>query len=159
MSTVKIVKDEQGNVIRQSRNPEIGFIRLTQDVVEFQASGWLKRSTRSCLFFGKIEDFKAAGINTMTELPGKLVIKEQLEPFGDDSMSDLKMAGDSGIICRFEDQPIYRKTFYTQNMSETDILIQHTNGDEIRAYVNDDSSELVVNENEEIDIDDIQFDL
>lgn len=158
MSTVKIVKDEQGNVIRQSRNPEIGYIRLVQETVEFQSSGWLKKSTRSCLFFGKIEDFKAAGVEQMTNLPGKLIIKEQLEPFGNDSMRDLKMAGDSGIICRFEDQPIYRKTFYTQNMNETDIFIQHTNGDEIKAYMSGEP-ELEINENEEIDMDNIVFDL
>ena len=34
--------------------------------------------------------------------------------------------------CVYEDQPIYRKSFFTTNLKEQDEFITHTNGDEIR---------------------------
>ena len=45
---------------------------------------------------------------------------------------DLKIAGDTGIVCRIDDQPIYRQTFYTSNMLGFDQLITHDNTDEIK---------------------------
>jgi predicted esterase len=35
-----------------------------------------------------------------------------------------------------DDEPIYRQTFYTQNLNEPDIFIQHTNTDEIKDVFN-----------------------
>jgi hypothetical protein len=56
-----------------------------------------------------------------------------LSPFNPDNPDrDLKLAGETGVICRYDDQPIYRQTFFTPNMSAYDTLIAHTNADEIR---------------------------
>ena len=44
----------------------------------------------------------------------------------------LKRAGTDGPVLLFEDQRIYRRTFYTENLTETDVLIQHTNIDEVK---------------------------
>jgi ribosome biogenesis protein Tsr3 len=45
---------------------------------------------------------------------------------------DLKIAGDTGVICRIDDQPIYRQTFYSINDNAFDELITHNNSDEIK---------------------------
>ena len=42
------------------------------------------------------------------------------------------MAGDTGIVCCVDGQPIYRKTFFTKDQTAEDVLIAHDNGDAIR---------------------------
>ena len=131
---VTIAPDEQGNVIRVSRNnPEFGHVRLTQEKVAFGAQGWVKKSTRSTLIHGKVEDLQAIGIADKTELAGQIVIREQLEAFSSDNPDrDLKIAGDTEIVCCKNGEPIYRKTFYSTDPDEGDTLVAHTNGDAIR---------------------------
>ena len=46
---------------------------------------------------------------------------------------DLKIAGDTGIVCKFEGSPIYRKTQYTLASNAEDVLIKHDNVEELRA--------------------------
>jgi len=66
-------------------------------------------------------------------LQGKITVREQLEPFSsNDPDRDYKYAGDTGIICCVDGQPIYRKTFFVTDMNAHDILIAHTNGQDIR---------------------------
>jgi len=134
MSKVNIQPDELGNVIRVSKNnPEYGHVRITQDRVVFKSNGWVKRSELSTLIHGKVEDLEAIDIANKTELPGKIVVIERLDPFNsDDPDRDMKIAGDTGVICVKDDQPIYRKTFFVQNTETQDELIDHTNRDEIK---------------------------
>jgi len=131
---VTIVPDENGGVIRVSKNnPEFGHVRLTQEKVAFGAQGWVNKKTRSTLIHGTVEDLQSIGIADKTELPGHIVIREQLEPFsGENPDRDLKMAGDTGVICCKHGEPIYRKTFYSVDLDEGDTLVAHTNGDAIR---------------------------
>ena len=53
---VTVVADDNGNVIRQSQNPEIGYVRVTQEAVNYSATGWVQRKTRSALILGNLED-------------------------------------------------------------------------------------------------------
>ncbi len=78
------------------------------------------------------------------ELSGQIIIKESLEPFNaEDPDRDIKFAGETGVSCKFEDQNIYRKTYYTESKNEEDELIAHTNSDEIRAAMfNTEDSEI-----------------
>jgi hypothetical protein len=58
---------------------------------------------------------------------------ESFQPFNQENPDrDLKIAGDTGVICRVDDEPIYRQTFYTTNENAVDELIMHTNANEIR---------------------------
>ena len=69
----------------------------------------------------------------MKTLPGKIYIRESLEPFSaDDPDRDLKIAGDTGVVCCSHGQPIYRKSFYDQTGTQGDDLVPHTNGDAIK---------------------------
>jgi hypothetical protein len=129
---VKVIADELGNVITQTENPEIGYVRFEQQTNCFSGN-WMKNQKRTALIFGKINDLAACGLNANDELDGKIVIEESFIPFNSkNSERELKKAGETGIICRVDDQPIYRRSRFTQNLNEQDILIQHTNTDEIR---------------------------
>jgi hypothetical protein len=62
-----------------------------------------------------------------------IVVIESLTPFNSENPErDLKIAGDTGVICRYDDQPIYRQSFYTSNMNANDQFIVHTNSQEIK---------------------------
>ena len=134
-SKVTVVADDNGNVIRQSKNPEIGYVRITQDAVSYSASGWVQRKTRSALILGNIDDLKELKFKKGQKLDGKIVVKESTEPFNsEDPDRDLKIAGSTGIICCTADgEPIYRTTFYDVTGLQEDNMIPHANGDAIRA--------------------------
>jgi hypothetical protein len=133
-SKVNILADDMGNVIRQSsNNSEYAYVRLQQDRVTFGNNGWVKKSNVSTLLHGKLEDLQSLNLQAGATLPGKLIIKESLEPFSkNDPDRDLKYAGDTGIICCVDGQPIYRKTFYVVDETAQDVLVAHNNGDAIK---------------------------
>ena len=131
---VNIVADDMGNIIRQSsNNAEFGHIRLEQQTVTFGNTGWVKSSNRTTLLHGKMDDLQSLNLNESTPLNGKIIVKESVTPFSNnDPDRDLKIAGETGIVCSVDDQPIYRKTFFVADITAQDVLIAHTNGDAIR---------------------------
>lgn len=130
---VRVTADELGNVITQSLNPKIGYIRIEQQLHTIGLNNWVKNERRSALIFGNIEDLKVLNFKQDQLLDGKIVVDESLQPFNPETAErEMKMAGSTGVPCRVDDQPIYRRTRYTMNMDEQDTLIQHTNTDEIR---------------------------
>jgi len=131
---VTIEPDELGNVIRQSKNnPEFGHVRITQEKVAFSASGWVKSSVLSTLIHGTVEDLNAIGIAKQKSLPGQIIVREGTEPFSTNEPDrDLKIAGETGVVCCSHGEPIYRKTFYDASGLQEDCLIPHTNGDAIK---------------------------
>lgn len=133
-SKVQIIPDEMGNNIRMSKtNPEFGHVRVVQKRITMGTNNWVKKSELSTLIHGTIDDLKEIGYDNMTELNGKIIVKESLEPFSkNDPDRDLKIAGETGIICCYHGQPIYRKTFFTHDVNAEDETIAHTNGDAIR---------------------------
>lgn len=131
---VNIVADDMGNIIRQSsNNAEFGHIRLEQQRVVFGNSGWVKSTNRSTLLHGKMDDLQNLQLSVNTPLTGKIIVKESLTPFSNnDPDRDLKIAGETGIICAVDGEPIYRKTFFVADATAEDVLIAHTNGEAIR---------------------------
>jgi len=134
MGKVKVVADKKGNIIGQSmNNPEYGYLRVQQQTIQINDQGWLKSVKRSALIKGKVDDLLSAEYEEGSELPGKIIVMESLIPFNQENPDrDLKIAGDTGIVCRIDDQPIYRQTFYTSNVLGFDQLITHDNTDEIK---------------------------
>ena len=134
-SKVTVVADDNGNVIRQSKNPEIGYVKVNQDAVSYSANGWVQRKTRSALILGNIDDLKELKFKKGQTLDGKIVVKESTEPFNSENPDrDLKIAGSTGIICcTIDGEPIYRTTFYDATGLQEDNMIPHANGDAIRA--------------------------
>lgn len=133
MNKVKVVADEFGNVIRVSQNnPEYGFVRVEQDAIEV-SNGWVRRKVRSSIIPGLVSDLKAIGWEANQELSGKITVKESLDPIMESNPDfGVKRAGQDGPVCLFEDQAIYRRTYYTLDTEDQDVFIQHTNVDEIR---------------------------
>lgn len=133
-SKVKIMPDDFGNVIRVSnKDSKYGHVRVSQTRLLFSDSGWVNKKPVSALIHGTVEDLKDMGIENLTELDGKIVIQEQLEPFNaKEPDRDYKIAGSTGIICCSYGQPIYRKTFYKADPNAEDVFVAHTNGDDIK---------------------------
>jgi len=133
-SKVTVKADEHGNVIVVSQNnPEYGSIRVEQSSHQINSKGWLKLTKRSAFIKGLVTDLVAADFKAGQQITGKIVVKESFTPFNPTNPErDLKIAGDTGIICRVDDQPIYRQSFFTSDNNATDELITHTNTEEIR---------------------------
>lgn len=133
MEKVTVVADTNGNVVTVSpNNPEYGWIFVEQTATQFDA-GWMKTVVRKTRINGKVDELVAAKFTKGQEIPGKIVVLESLVPFNNEEPDrDLKIAGKTGIICRYEDQPIYRQSYFTTNVNSHDELINHTNRDEIR---------------------------
>lgn len=134
-SKVKVTADDAGNVVILSKNnPEWAHIRVEQNRIVVDDNGFARRKTISALVHGTVEDLKSFGWRKDQELPGKIIFKESLEPFNtSDPDRDYKIAGKTGVVCCLDAQPIYRKTFYTTNVSAEDISVPHNNGDAIKA--------------------------
>ena len=134
MTKVTVTADKNGNVIGVSENnPEYGYIRVEQVATQIDDRGWLRNVKRSSLIKGLVQDLAETGYREGTELPGRIVVKESTVPFNQNNPDrDLKIAGETGVICRIDDEPIYRQTFYTTNPSAVDELIMHNNSEEIR---------------------------
>jgi hypothetical protein len=133
MNKVKVVADEFGSVIRVSQNnPDYGFVRVEQDAIEV-SNGWVRRKVRSSIVPGLVADLKAIGWKANQLLEGKITVKESLEPIMESNPDfGVKRAGQDGPVCLFEDQAIYRRTYYTMDVNDADVFIQHTNVEEIR---------------------------
>jgi hypothetical protein len=134
MQKVKVSADKNGNIVAISEsNPEYGYIRVEQNALEVNGNSWLKIVKRSTLIKGKVTDLVEAGFKSNQELPGKIIVIESFEPFNPENPDrDLKIAGKTGVICRHDDQPIYRQSFYTTNIDAEDQFIAHNNTAEIR---------------------------
>ena len=136
-SKVKVVADElSGEVIVVSQNnPEWGYVRLEQQRTEINKNGFVDNKIVSILMKGRVSDLQKSNFTAGQELPGTIYIVEQLVPFDNEYPDrDLKIAGETGIICRKDGKPIYRKTFYTPVDNAPDgERIQHDNVEELRA--------------------------
>ena len=140
-SKVQIIPDEMGNKIRVSKNnPEYAHVRIVQEKTWIAPTGWVRKREMSTLLHGTVDDLKDVGISKMKYLPGQIVIKEQCEPFNEENPDrDLKMAGDTGVICCRHGEPIYRKCFYDATCTDTDELVNHTNSSDIKKANKSDS--------------------
>lgn len=134
-SKVKVLKNEDGTVLTVSENnPDYAWVRLQQIRTVVDDNGFLRRKPVSALLMGNVEDMKAMNFFADQQLPGNILIKESLICFNDKNPDrDLKIAGETGIVCTLEDMPIYRKTYYTTKSNVEDIFVQHDNKDEIKA--------------------------
>ena len=133
MSTVKIKGDKAGNIITSSENnPEFGWIFVEQTANEF-SNGWLRTVKRSARIMGNVDSFKNSGFKKGTDIPGKIIVIESLTPFTIENPDrDLKIAGQTGVICRFDDQPIYRQAIFTTDLNAFDQFVSHNNIEEIK---------------------------
>jgi len=134
MNKVTVAANKDGNIIGISENnPEFGYIRVEQNAPVINEKGWLRFSKRSSLIKGKVEDLLQCNYKAGQEIQGRIVVVESLTPFNTENPDrDLKIAGETGVVCSIDDQPIYRQSFFTTNVDAHDELITHDNVAEIR---------------------------
>lgn len=134
-SKVKVIADETTNAVVNvsDNNPEYGWVRVQQVRIVIDDNGFLRRKPVSALIPGTVADLKGSGFFAGQELPGNVLVIESLEPFNAKNPErDLKIAGDTGIVCTLAGQPIYRKTVYSMSTTAEDVLIKHDNKEELR---------------------------
>jgi hypothetical protein len=154
-SKVFVQADETGAVINVSENnPDYGYVRLTQTRTMVDDNGFLRRKEISALMPGSIEDLQALNLFGGQGLDGKIIIEESLTPFNKKNPErDLKIAGETGIVCTLGGLPIYRRTKFSFNPAAVENPpIQHDNVDELRAAYALQQSKEAIKPSEEFDI-------
>ena len=144
---VQVSPDKQGNVIRVStNNPEFAHVRVVQSKTTFGQNGWVNKKQLSALIHGRLEDLQELGFDTNSELPGNIIVTESFTPFDSKTPErHLKIAGDTGIVCKGVDQEtgevrdIYRNTVYDASGQLNDSPIPHVNSDEIKGALDKNS--------------------
>jgi hypothetical protein len=135
-SKVVVLADETtGAVVNVSQNnPEYGYLRVQQVRTMIDDNGFLRRKPVSALIPGTVDELQASGFFAGQELDGKIIVEESLEPFNEKNPDrDLKIAGETGIVCTLGGLPIYRRTKMSFDGSLTDTLIKHDNVEQLRA--------------------------
>lgn len=135
-STVKVVADATtGAVVRVSEtNPEFSSVRLEQVRTVIGNNNFIERKVVSTLLQGATADLTAMGFYAGQELPGTIVIEESMTPFNKKTPErDLKVAGETGIVCTVGGQPIYRRAVYSTASNAQDTLIKHDNVEQLRS--------------------------
>lgn len=148
-SSVTVVADATtGAVINQSENnPEYGYIRVQQAVNHYDDNGFLRRKKLSAIIAAPMVDLQDAGYYAGQLLPGRIIVQESTDPWNKENPErDLKIAGKTGIVCRIDGQPIYRRTLYTEKDNVKDTFLAHTNVDELRAAYNESTAAVKPNE-------------
>lgn len=134
---VVVMGNEEGKVISvNENNPAQGSIWLTQTSYTIDpVTNFVNRKTRNAWIKGAVNEL--TGLYTVGEkLPGNIVRLESLKPFSKDPQyadNDLKKAGDTGVVCKVDGQAIYSIARYLPDDTVTDQIIDHDNGEEIRA--------------------------
>lgn len=123
-----------GSVINMSSNPDFGYVRVEQAVNQYDDNGFLRRKKLSAIISAPIGDLQEAGYYAGQLLDGRIIIQESTSPWNEKNPErDLKVAGSTGIVCRLDGAPIYRRTLYTEKENVKDTLIAHDNVEELRA--------------------------
>jgi hypothetical protein len=138
-----------GSVVNVSSNPMYGYITLSQTRNLINANGFLEKKRVSFLLKGNIDQLQELDYKVGQELPGAIWVEESITPFRKPEL-DLKVAGDTGIVCTLNGDPIYRRTRYSENPKTADITIQHDNVEELRAAYKTKQSGIKANDNFDI---------
>jgi len=151
---IVLADDATKSVINLSKNPEFGYIRVKQTrFLTDEKTGFLSARPVTALVTAPIDDLKEAAFYEGQEIPGKVVIEESLTPFNKKNPErDLKVAGKTGIVCRVDGAPIYRRTRFTFNDKAPDTWVQHDNVSELRNAYKEEEKVSAMKPNEEFSI-------
>jgi hypothetical protein len=146
-SKVIVLADETtGAVVNVSENnPDYGYVRVSQVRTVVDDNGFLRRKQITALMPALVDDLKEMHLFSGQQLDGKIVVEESLEPFNTKNPErDLKVAGETGIVCTFGGSPIYRRTKFTFDSNASDVSVKHDNVDELRnAYALQNSTSAI----------------
>ena len=134
-SKVVVLGDESTKTVVNvsENNPDYGYIRVQQVRMMIDDNGFLRRKPVSALIPGTLSELTESGFFAGQQLDGKIVVEESLEPFNAKTPErDLKIAGETGIVCTIGGLPIYRRTKFTLDGNAQDTLIKHDNVEQLR---------------------------
>tara|TARA_R110001592_G_scaffold255416_3_gene519038 strand:+ start:6891 stop:7619 length:729 start_codon:yes stop_codon:yes gene_type:complete len=136
-STVNVVADNNGNVIIQSKNPEFGYIKISQTRMRVDDSGFLKSSNYIALIKGKIDDLKVLNFSPGQKISGNIIIIEKTSAINPKSPErNLKINYVSGeVMTDSEGNPIYRDTIWDPTGLKEDILIQTVSSEKTKIVI------------------------
>lgn len=123
---VKVSTDEYGNVIRQSSNPEYGYIILKQERVPIFDNGFVGDPIEyTALLRGKISNLTKLKFEPGQQLPGNIITIESTKPFNEkDPERNLKIDVTTGeALVTLDNQPIYREFFWDRTGAKDDIYL------------------------------------
>ena len=134
-SKVKVLKNEDGSVLNISENnPDYAWVLLQQVRTVVDDNGFLRRKPVSALIPGYVSELQETGFFAGQQLDGKIIVEESLEPFNDKTPErDLKIAGETGVVCTLGGLPIFRRTKFSFDANGADTLIKHDNVEQLRA--------------------------
>jgi hypothetical protein len=132
---VTVTANKAGEVVVPSNdNPTFGYIRVVQTRTMVDNRNWLRKKDVSSLIQGEVQDLNDLCLMEGDTLPGNIIIRESLEPFNTNNPEkDYKYAGETGVVCCLDGQPIYRRAIYDASGKLQDELIQHNNTEAIKA--------------------------
>lgn len=137
-NSVRVTADQYGNVIRQSSNPDYGFIVLEQQVVTIRENGFVDDPrTFKALISGKISNLKFLDYYEGKELPGNIIVVESTTPFNTKNPNKhLKINPKTGEILKDKNnQAIYRDTIWDSTGCRENVLIPHVRSEYISRSV------------------------
>lgn len=149
MSKITMLADANGLVVRASQNDTTtGFIVLQSKKVQVRGRR-AKTVKRSCYISGTLEDLQDLQAYWATEgISGKIVVREYVKSqvpdefivknretkAADWSRMQAKRAGNEGPVLTLAGEPIYRFAIYDETGDMPDIIVEHDNGDTVKAF-------------------------
>lgn len=132
INKVIVMPNGENNAVTLSNNPEYGYIRV-ESKTPVMTGRFVSIKSRSALIAGKTDVLQAL-YTVGQELPGKIVVKESTTPTNPNNIhQDVKLVPGTTVPCMIDHELIYRTAYYTENMTDTDVLIQHDNIEETKA--------------------------
>jgi hypothetical protein len=152
---IVLADDTTGAVVNVSENnPDYGYIRVSQVRTVVDDNGFLRRKQITALMPALVADLQEMKLFANQQLDGKIVVEESLEPFNTKApQRDLKVAGETGIVCTLGGLPIYRRTKFTFDSNASDISVRHDNIEELRnAYAAQNNTQSAIAPNQDFSI-------
>jgi hypothetical protein len=151
---IVLADDTTGAVVNVSENnPDYGYVRVSQVRTVVDDNGFLRRKQITALMPALVEDLTEMRLFSGQQLDGKIVVEESLEPFNTKNPErDLKVAGETGIVCTLGGYPIYRRTKFSFDANASDISVKHDNVEELRNAYALQNSTAAIQPNEDFSI-------
>ena len=151
---IVLADDTTGAVVNVSENnPDYGYVRVSQVRTVVDDNGFLRRKQITALMPALVEDLTEMRLFSGQQLDGKIVVEESLEPFNTKNPErDLKVAGETGIVCTLGGYPIYRRTKFSFDSNAADVSVKHDNVEELRNAYALQNSQAAIQPNEDFSI-------
>lgn len=134
-----------------TNNPDMGYVRIAQEILKINASGFLVKSKNSMLITGEVANLQEfVSMHPSGNLPGKICTTDVLESevantrfigkfnkaisYEENIAKFAKAAGNDGPVLHVDGDVILRFSEYDNTGLNQDVKINHTNVDEVSTF-------------------------